>query len=107
MADLLQISTLQTLLSSGPQPSRSIPPRAAPPDLEGRRHSLAGSLPDATHAGAPRDRILPGRGHEGGEQRMRALWPGLELRVELHPHEPWVVGQLHDLHQRVLRTDAG
>ena len=38
---------------------------------------------------------------------MRAVGPALEFRMELTPHIPWVVLDLHDLHQCPIRRSPG
>ena len=43
------------------------------------------------------------RPHKGPEERVGLVGSGLELRVELDPHEPGMVGQLHHLHQPPVR----
>jgi hypothetical protein len=45
---------------------------------------------------------VKGRRHEVPEQRMRVQRPALELGMELDPHKPRMVGQLHDLGQGQL-----
>ena len=42
--------------------------------------------------------LPPGGGDEFPEQWMGPVGPALQLRVELNPHKPWVVPQLHDFH---------
>src|SRR5262249_12461770 len=44
---------------------------------------------------------------ERGEERMRIPGARAELRVELAGHEPWVIGQLDDLDELLVRPDAG
>ena len=47
------------------------------------------------------------RGHKVPEQRMGPVGPGLQLRVELHPHKPGVAGQLHNLCQLPVGGQPG
>ena len=75
-----------------------------------RRGSRAGS---ACGSRAPRRPARDRRAtaiaavHEPVEQRMRALRPALELRVELAGHEPRVVAQLDDLHEPAVGREPG
>src|SRR4051794_23836785 len=50
---------------------------------------------------------LDRRADEAVEQRVRALGPALELRVELAGHEPGVVLELDDLDESAVRRLPG
>src|SRR5262245_51286555 len=51
--------------------------------------------------------VVQRRLDERGEERMGFPWTRPELRMELAGDKPRVIGQLHDLHQLLLRPDAG
>src|SRR5438552_7781910 len=53
-----------------------------------------------------RERALDGGGEESGEQRVRAVRPRAELRVELRADHPGVVANLADLDERAVRGRA-
>ena len=50
------------------------------------------------------ERALDGGGEEAGEQRVRAVRPRAELRVELRADHPGVVADLADLDERAVRV---
>src|SRR2546425_1383092 len=52
------------------------------------------------------ERALDGGGEEAGEQRVRAVRPRAELRVELRADHPGVVADLADLDERAVRGRA-
>ena len=41
--------------------------------------------------------------NESQEKRMRPVWPALELRMVLDPHEERMIGELYGLHQPSVR----
>src|SRR5262245_29520235 len=77
--------------ASGAPPPMLIPPTWTPRVTAGLR-----AMP-----------VLERRLHERLEERVRRPGPRSELRVELSRHEPRMIGQLDDLHQLLLRPDAG
>src|SRR5256885_13861380 len=52
------------------------------------------------------ERALDGGGEEAREQRVRAVRPRAELRVELRADHPGVVADLADLDERAVRGRA-
>src|SRR5207253_9167801 len=52
------------------------------------------------------ERAIDGGGEEAGEQRVRAVRPRAELRVELRADHPGVVADLADLDERAVRSGA-
>src|SRR5206468_8580832 len=52
------------------------------------------------------ERALDGGGEEAGEQRVGAVRPRAELRVELRADHPGVVADLADLDERAVRGRA-
>ena len=51
--------------------------------------------------------VLTGRFHKTSEQRMSITRRRSKLWVELRSYKPWVVWQLNDFHQLVIRRTAG
>src|SRR5881409_2918748 len=77
---------------------------APPPKCCAMSVAAAGELRRPLRLGegrrAPGAALLARRAHEPGEQRMRPRRAGLELRVELAPDEPRMIGELDHLDER-------
>src|SRR3984885_473146 len=88
------------VVSAPPPPARPIQTQTAVTldAVRSRPHSLAGSHQPA---------LRLGRGDEARKQRVGLERFGLELRMELHPDEPGMIGKFDRLGQEAIGRHAG